>query len=197
MGATVITAEYLGIPTLDPALQATEIVYPVMKWGVVKRGVPGAGTIHLYTDDAKFSRLFYSSEKLIQAKPTVAVECNFSTHDAMPRAEAIHRIYKKRLLAAEWQAAGIRIIADLNVEPKFRDLSLLGVPLGWQAFATRIHRGVPFSVVEEDHAQAVAHSGKPDPLFIVFGGGQTVQVKCRERGLIWIPEHRDIVAGRV
>jgi hypothetical protein len=190
-----VTAEDWGIPTLDPALQAAEIVAPVVKWGTIPRGLR-AGTIHMYTTDYKFTRLWIDPAKFVAARPAVAVECNFSTHAGMPRAEALWGIYRKRALSRRWQEAGIRIVVDLDVEPCFRDLALLGVPRGWDAYATRIHRGIPFSVVEEDHALAVAHSGRPDPLFVVFGGGQRVQVACRDRGWPWVPEHRQVVEGR-
>jgi hypothetical protein len=183
-----------GIPTLDLARQATGFPAPVVKWGTVKRGTP-AETVHFYADDYKFSRLWHEPAKLIAAQPIVAVEVNFSTHADMPRAEVLWGIYRKRTLSRAWQQAGIAIAVDLNVEPAFRDLALLGVPPGWAAYATRIHRGVPFGVVEADHAQAVAHAGVARPLFVVFGGGQKVACACRRRGWLWIPEHRQVVEG--
>lgn len=191
----MITAEGWDIPVLDLDCQATGIVTPVIKWATLKKGSP-AGSIHFYETDYKFNRLWFNTSKLIAAMPSVCVECNFSTYATMPRAEALWNIYRKRTLARKWQDAGIAIIVDLNVEPCFRDLSLLGVPQGWNAYATRIHRGVPFSEIEADHAQAVERSGLADPFFVVFGGGQKIQVACRDRGWPWIPEHRQVVEGR-
>jgi hypothetical protein len=190
-----MTADGWGIPTLDLALQAAEIVPPVVKWGTIPRGMR-AGTFHFYSDDYHWSRLWHDTQKLLDARPSVCVECNFSTHAEMPRAEALWGIFRKRTLARRWQQAGIKILVDLDVEPCFRDLALLGVPRGWNAYATRIHRGIPFSVVEEDHALAATHAGRPDPFFVVFGGGQKIQVACRERNWPWIPEHRQVVEGR-
>jgi hypothetical protein len=190
-----VTAEWWGIPTLDPAMQAIGLVTPVIKWGTTRRGMP-AGTFHFFADDYHWSRLWHDSSKLIDARPTVCVEPNFSTHAQMPRWEAFVGICKKRTLARMWQRAGIRILVDLDVEPCFRDLALLGVPRGWNAYATRIHRGVPFEVIEADHALAAEHAGRPDPFFVVFGGGQRIQVACRERGWPWVPEHRQVVEGR-
>lgn len=190
-----MTAEELGIPTLDLDRQAREVVFPVVKWGTAKRG-ENAGTYHYYSDDYKFSRLWLDPSRVSSLTCVVAVECNFSTYAGMPRAEALWGIYRKRTLARLWQDAGVAILVDLNVEPCFRDLSLLGVPRGWNAYATRIHRSVPFAEIEADFAQAVAHAGRPDPLFVVFGGGQRIEVACRQRGWPWIPEHRQVVAGR-
>lgn len=188
-------ADSWGIPILDVARQAAGLAAPVVKWGTARRG-GAAGTIHFYTDDYKFTRLWLDPSKVSGITCSVAVEVNFSTHANMSRAEALWAIFRKRTLARAWQAGGIRTVVDLNVEPKFRDLALLGVPAGWNAYATRVHRGVPFAVVEDDFAQAAAHAGRPDPFFVVFGGGQKVQVACRDRGWPWVPEHRKVVEGR-
>lgn len=190
-----MTAEWWGIPTLDLNRQATGIVTPVVKWGTTRRGEP-AGTYHFYCDDYKYNRLWLDPGKVSGMTCWVAIEPNFSTHVGMSRAEVLWGIYRKRTLARLWQDDGVAILVDLDVEPCFRDLSLLGVPAGWNAYATRIHRGVPFSEIEADHAQATAHAGRPDPFFVVFGGGQKIQVACRDRGWPWIPEHRQVIDGR-
>lgn len=190
-----MTAEDWGVPTLDLDLQATEIATPVVKWATLKKGHQ-AGTIHFYEDDYKFTRLWYDSSKLIAAAPPVACECNFSTHAKMSRAEALWSIYRKRTLSRKWQEHGIRIIVDMNVDSRFRDLVLMGVPRGWNAYSVRVHRGCSFNVIDDDYAQAAELAGRPDPFFVVFGGGQKIQVACRDRGWPWIPEHRQVVEGR-
>jgi hypothetical protein len=182
------TASEWEIPSLDFHRRATDLVDPVLKWGRRRRDTP-AGTVHFYTDDYKFSRLWLDPTSLFATGCRVAIEVNFSTHAGMSRAEALWGIYRKRTLSRAWQAAGIDIVVDLNVDPKFRDLTLLGVPPGWDAYATRIHRSVPFGQVEADHAMAAAHAGRPDPSFVVFGGGQQVQRACAARDWPWIPEH--------
>jgi hypothetical protein len=191
-----MTAEGWGIPTIHPDRQAWGLPGPVRKWGSFKRG-EHAPTIHFYCDDYRFTRLWFDPSRLVESLPLVVVEPNFSTYAGMSRAEVLWGIYRKRDLARDWQDCGIAILVDLNVDPAFRDLSLLGVPEGWNAYATRVHRGVPFAVVEADHAQAVEHSGRPDPFFVVFGGGHSARVACRDRGWPWIPEHRQVVEGRV
>lgn len=193
-----MTAEEWGIPTLDLAMQAERLVAPVTKWGTRRRDEPMPGTWHLFTDDYRFTHLWNAPQILPATGCVVTVEANFSTWEAMPRAEALHRIFRKRVLARMWQQEGVRIIVDLNVEPGFRDIALLGVPEGWNAYATRAHRGVPFSVIEEDFALAVHHSGRPDPFFVVFGGGYaSTKPECLKRGWQWVPEHRQVVEGKV
>lgn len=191
-------ASYWGIPTLDIGCQAESLVPPVTKWGTRRRTEPMPGTWNLYTADFKFTHLWVKPLLLPRTDCHAAVEANFSTWDDMPRAEAFWGIYRKRTLARIWQDNGVRIIVDLDVEPRFRDIALLGVPEGWNAYATRVHKGLPFSVIEEDHALAVRHSGRPDPFFVVFGGGYaSAKPECLRRGWHWVPEHRQVVEGKV
>jgi hypothetical protein len=185
-----MTADAWGIPALDLEMQATALVEPVTKWGTGRVRDPMPGTFHFYTDDHKFTRNWMEHDlgrpsSLVAAGPAVAVECNFSTYAGMSRAEALWGIYRKRTLARAWQTAGVRIFVDLNVEPCFRDLALLGVPRGWAAYATKKHRGVDPAEVEAEHALAVAHAGPSDVLFVVFGGGEGMRRMCAERGWAW------------
>jgi hypothetical protein len=195
-----VTAAEWGIPELDPALQATAIPAPAVRWGTAARGAAagaGAGTIHFYGDDYKFTRLWHDTGRLLAAAPAVAVEANFSTHPGMARAEVLWGIYRKRTLARAWQAHGIRLVVDLDVEPAYRDLALLGVPRGWRAYATRVHRGIPLATIEGDYELAARHAGAGPVLFVVYGGGDAIPRHCAGRGWVWIPEHRQVVAGRV
>ena len=178
----------MDIPELDIAMQATEVVEPVTRWGRISRKAEMPGTYHLFTDDYRFTMLKRRPWMLPATGCKVAVEPNFSTWPEMGRLAATDAICWKRRLARAWQDCGVRIIVDLNVDPAFRHLSLLGVPEGWRAYATRQHRGIAPSAIEDDHRQAVAHAGTPDILFCVFGGWRKVRDLCRERGWRWTAE---------
>lgn len=187
------SAELLGIPTLDPALAATEIVQPVMKWGAVGRSRRMMGTYHFYTHDYKFTGLERRPYLLRDSGTAVAVEPNFSATPEMSPAQVIHAVWRKRTLSRWFQSYGVRVIVDLNlhVECKPEGVGLLGVPVGWAAYATRAHFGVPFSVIESQHEQALNHSGRPLDVWAVFGGGKKIKAACAMRGWAWVPEHMD------
>lgn len=192
-----MTAEEWGIPILDLAMQATEIVRPARKWGTTSRSARMEGTYFFYANDYIWHRLAFDPGQLPRTGCRCAVEPNFSTHEDLPRAKVLHDIQQKRWIARQWQKAGVRIFVDLNVEPCFRDLALLGVPYGWRAYATRKHRDVRLSELEADWRMAVKHADTEDVLFAVFGGGQRVKKMCGDRGWEWCPEHRDVVKKAV
>ena len=66
---------------------------------------------------------------------------NFSLFDTTPLAQGLDLIYKKRWLARYFQECGINVYADLNVSSKFYEVNRLGIPIGYNAFATRGTRG--------------------------------------------------------
>jgi hypothetical protein len=183
------------IPELDIALAATDLVAPVTKWGTRRRDAPMPGTWHFYTYDFHFTALTRDPSIVPLTGCTAAVEANYSTYAEMGRAEALWGVYRKRLLARWWQAHGVKIIVDLNVDRRFYDLALLGVPEGWPSYATRVHRGNTPDDVEENYEIALAHAGTTPALFAVFGGGRKYKRQCLDRGWAWVPEHRQVVAG--
>ena len=186
----------LDVPELDPAMAAAGLEAPVVKWGTISRGAPMPGTYHLYSHDYKFSTLIRHPEAIRASGCRVAVEPNFSTHEAMAGAEILWWTYQKRRIARLWQAWGVRILVDLNVSRKARAFNLLGVPRGWRAYATRAHRGVPFDALHDEFCLAADHAGTDDVLFCVFGGGRgRVGRHCLANGWAWVPEHRQVVAG--
>lgn len=65
------------------------------------------------------------------------VEPNFSLYDTTPIAYGLQLIYKKRWIARFWQECGAAVYADLNVARKFAEYNRLGIPDGYNAFATR------------------------------------------------------------
>jgi hypothetical protein len=185
------------IPELDIALAADRLVPPVTKWGTRRRSDRMTGTYHYYTHDFKFTRLIQRPEQVPATGCVVAVEPNYTITPETPRAEALWKIYLKRKLAAAWQAAGVRIVVDLNLDSECRhhDIGLLGVPPGWPAYATRAHRGVPFEQIEREFDLAARHSGGGVRLFCVFGGGRKVKAATLARGWVHAPEHRQVVQG--
>jgi hypothetical protein len=179
-----------GIPSLDPTMQAA---YPVpltwQKWGEVARSGRqhrGEG-VHFYTEDYKFSALVSRPDQVPNAAYSLAAEPNYSTGPHMPPAVALWSIYRKRQLARLWQAAGVRILVDLCIEPCFRDLALLGVPPGWTAYATRGLEG-EMELLTDDYACAVRHAGTDRILFVVFGGHTRIAKVCADRGWTHIIE---------
>lgn len=113
----------------------------------------------------------------------------------MPRAAVLWRTYQKRYLARTWQAAGLRILVDLNVAAAHFADAILGVPAGWRAFATRGYsREAGWILEQADRARAIAEAD--DILFVVYGGGADIQTLAGREGWIWIPEQRDTAQGK-
>ena len=176
------------IPTLDLAMQATELIAPVMKWGKIARSAPMPGTYYLYTDDYKISGLIKRPGRLPASGCRVAVEANFSTLPETPREEFRKGLFHKRNLSRYWQSRGVRIIADLNVDPVFRAENFIGIPFGWRVYAVRHQSGIDLAEIEADHAAAAEHAGTRDILFCVFGGWRKVRDFCAARGWPWVAE---------
>ncbi len=185
-----------SVPCLDPKLQADQVVFPVQTWGTIGARRPMHGSWHFYVHDHKFEPLWKRPYRVLWSRPTVAVEPNFSTTDQTPFALSLWHVYRKRWLARYWQSQGVKIFVDLNVDAGLnqpheavagRRPNLLGVPDGWRAFASRAHGNQPERLLEEFKV-AQAHAGEATPLFLVVGGGQTVQRFARENGWVWVPE---------
>jgi hypothetical protein len=166
-------------PMLDLGMQAEGVPAPVVRWGSRARTarVTG-GTVHFYTDDYRFRALMAPGKAMdVPASGcAVAVEPNWSTAPPprMARLEALLLIRRKRLLARSWQRMGLRILVDLNVDPAWADLSLMGVPLGWRAYATRWQRGMATADLRVQAQRARAHMlGAPTPPSDRNGGANT------------------------
>jgi hypothetical protein len=155
------------------------------------------GSWHFYTWDYRYTRLVQNPEQVPATGCRVAVEPNYTITPETPRAEALWKVFLKRTLAAAWQAAGVRIVVDLNLDSDCRhhDLGLLGVPPGWPSYATRAHRGVPFEQIEREFDLAARHARGDVRLFCVFGGGRKTKAACKARGWSWVAEHRQVVQG--
>jgi hypothetical protein len=203
-----LAASYWGIPTLDLSWQAsTEDIRKAtekggwLKWGSSARSGKGIGrAIYWYCWDQQFTAVIRFPDQPLRYGASVCVEANFSTYPSQPGWEALATIGRKRVLASHWGRAGIKLVVDLNVAAEFRDLSLLGVPFGWSAYATRAHRDTGPSGILGDYNLASDHAARggvgPDRLlFIVFGGGQKVRELCQDSQWGWVPEQARMIRG--
>jgi hypothetical protein len=202
-------ASHWGIPTLDPAWQAMRADIEAatalggwLKWGSSARSGRGVGrAVHWYTFDHNFTAVIRFPDQPVRYGAKVCVEANFSTYPSQPRWEALATIARKRVLANHWGQAGVKLLVDLNVAAEFRDLSLIGVPFGWSAYATRVHRDTGSSGILGDYNLASNHvrRGGLDPVsslvFIVFGGGAKVRDLCRDSQWGWVPEQARTIRG--
>lgn len=166
-------------------------------WGSVSRKSEFRGTWHFYVDDYRFQNLYKDADSLIRTGCSGAVEPNFSIFEETPFAVALHRIYQKRWIARSWQASkhDLELWVDLCVSGYGRQLALIGVPAGWQRFATA---GWEKNVedLDDELSMAVAcSSGEPFTL-IVYGGGKEVDDWCKNRNSVLRIPHRRSKAAR-
>jgi hypothetical protein len=189
--------EWPWIPDLDPAMQAERVVAPVHTWGSRGRSLPNPGTYHFYVDDYQFNALWERPDDLLASGCAVAAEVNYTTLADTPKMGVLWTIYRKRVLSCYWQMRGVRILADLNVHPEHRSLALVGVPRGWRAYADRFHARVGVDALEADWRLAIDHAGTDDILFAVFGGGRRARLLCESRGWVHVPDHIEVVRGRM
>lgn len=178
----------LEIPTLDINMQADRVAIPALAYGEQKRtfDLMGNGTLHFYVDDYRFSgQLYEHPEKILKHNPGSIIEPNFSLFNEMPIAFGLQAIYKKRWIARELQARGIKVFVDLNVAQKWYQMNMLGVPMGWRAFATRGYSD-RLNNLEFEYGIARTWAGDRDPLFVVYGGGRECREFCKRVGAVYI-----------
>lgn len=184
------------IPTLDIDFQADTITNPVIVWGVEKRTrkIDG-GTVLFYVDDYRFDAVWDKPEQILDTGCSVIAEPNISIYDTMPVSYALHLVYKKRWIARYLQTVGIKVLVDLNVSVKFQEYNLLGVPEGWNAFATRGYtERAAYLKNEIEIAKRI--SGKENPFMVVYGGGQQIRKIVAENNLIYIEQARGFDAKK-
>ncbi len=185
-----------GVPVLDANLQATALVAPFQAWGAGgSRKRRMAGTYHFYTEDYRYEALWADPSPVVNSGCAAAVEPNYSINAQMPAAVALWRIYQKRWMARWWQSRGLPVIVDMGVAETHAGLSLLGVPSGWRAYATRGYTETLDGAVTK-HARACERAGTDSILFVVYGGGKDVRTCSLERGWLWIAEQRDAAKGK-
>ena len=192
---TVYASDNLwGIPSLDLKLQGEHIVLPVTKYGTQSRKQLMTGTYYFYTEDYKFSALWEIPDTISLSGCTAIVEPNYSTNNQMSRAQVLWLTYQKRWLARYWQDYGIRVWVDMNIEARFFDIGLYGVPKDWKAFANRAYSNdtEPLQLAYD----YLVEQGYKDIRYLVIGGRESIEALCLERGWLWIPEQSAVVKDR-
>lgn len=184
-----------GIPSLLPQAPISGLPMPCERWGRFARGSFNGGTLHFYTDDARFETIWQTPEKIVFSQCKAILEPNVSTGNMTPRAFALWGIYRKRWISRWVQQHGIAVFVDLNVEPEFRDMNMLGVPRGWTHYATRGY-DTRFEQMDEEYTIACQHADGKHVVFVVVGGGKATHAKCREMGWIHVPQEAHAIEGR-
>ena len=172
------------IPSLRLDRQAGNLLLPFTPYGTGCK-VYDAQTVPFYTDDRRFSSVWAHPEKLLALNAVAVVEPNYSMFDTTPYAQGLWAIYQKRWIARYMQEHGILVYADLNVSSKFYEGNQLGIPKGYNAFATR-GSATHLPELEEELNIARRISGEHTPNLIVYGGGKTVHSFCKDNGLLYI-----------
>lgn len=184
-----------GIPTLLPQSGLSGLPMPCERWGRFARGSYNGGTLHFYTDDARFETIWQTPEKIVTSQCKAILEPNVSTGNMTPRAFALWGIYRKRWISRWVQQYGIAVFVDLNVEPEFREINMLGVPRGWTHYATRGY-DTRFELLDADYKTACEHADGKPVVFVVVGGGKATHAKCRDEGWIHVPQEAHAIEGR-
>lgn len=175
------------IPCLRLDRQAGHLELPFVPYGTGRRNKRVA-TLHFYVDDYRFNALWKNPAKIFDNNPAAAVECNYSLFDTTPLAFGLQFIYQKRWMSRYWQENGIRIYVDLNVSSKFFEYNRMGVPDGWNAFATRGALG-GLELLKAKFSQARQISGLDSPNLIVYGGGKEVHDFCCLHSLLYVHDY--------
>lgn len=177
----------LEIPSLLLEEQPTCCEIPFVCYGEQKRTfqMQGAGTLHFYTDDYRFTALYEHPENILKHNPGNIVEPNFSLFEEMPIAFGMQAIYKKRFIARAMQERGIKVFVDLNVAPKWYKLNMMGVPMGYSCYCTR---GYSDRIVNLDFEYEIAtfFANGNRITFVVYGGGEVVKEWCRAHNAIYV-----------
>lgn len=180
------TDNVLEIPTLRLDMQATTCDIPFVCFGEQTRKfkMNGAGTLHFYTDDYRFSAIYEHPEKILQHEPRNIVEPNYSLFNETPIAFGLQAIYKKRVLARSMQEKGLRVFVDLNVANKYYAYNLIGVPGGWSSFCTRGYKD-RMNALEFEFLIA-RRIAKDNPLTFVVYGGEDIKLWCMENQCVYV-----------
>lgn len=175
-----------GVPALRKERQpAAGLLLPFDGWGRVNRRRRGVGTWHFYTDDYRFENVWLRPDVILNTLCKDIVEPNFSVFDTTPLAQGLYQIYRKRWLSRFFQEHGLNVYVDLNVARGYREYNLLGVPEGYNAFATRGYDSrIEDLGAELDIAKRI--SGCDAPNMIVYGGGEKVVSFCLQSGLLHV-----------
>ena len=177
----------LEIPTLRLDKQPRFCDRPFVLFGEQRRtmDMKGTGVLHFYTDDYRFNSIYEHPEKIINHNPGAIIEPNFSLFHETPVAFGMQAVYKKRFIGRIMQDYGINVYVDLNVDTKFYKLNLIGIPRGYASFATRGYADrLENLMFEYELAKYIANGNQM--IFVVYGGGYSIQDFCKRNGLIYV-----------
>lgn len=182
------------IPTLKLDCQpASGLLLPFAGWGADIRAKKGISTYHFYVEDYRFEAIWKDPLSVLAGGCTEFVEPNLSLFDTTPVAYGLQQIYKKRWISRYWQECGAKVYADLNVSRKFHKYNRMGIPEGYDAFATRGYADrQEYLKMEIQIAREI--SGKDNPNMIVYGGGEKIKELCAENNVLYVEQ---FMANRV
>lgn len=163
------------------------LLLPFAGWGSDSRAKKDIKTYHFYVEDYRFEAVWKDPAAVLKSGCVVAVEPNFSLYDTTPVAFGLQQIYKKRWIARYFQEYGVKVYADLNVSRKFYEYNRMGIPAGYDAFATRGYADrMEYLKAEIQIAREI--SGKDNPNMIVYGGGERVKEQCMKSNVIYVEQ---------
>lgn len=163
------------------------LLLPFAAWGADSRLRKDIATCCFYVEDYRFEAIWKDPTIVINSGCAAVVEPNLSLFDTTPIAFGLQQIYKKRWIARYYQECGIKVYADLNVARKFQKYNMLGIPKGYNAFATRGYTDrVEYLLEEIEVARRI--SGLQKPNMIVYGGGAKIESIAKENGLIYVEQ---------
>lgn len=166
------------------------LLLPFAGWGSDTRAKKGISTYHFYVDDYRFTAIWKDPTSVLKSGCTDLVEPNLSTFDTTPVAYGLQLIYMKRWIARFWQECGAKVYADLNVSRKFYEYNRLGIPKGYNAFATRGYADREEYLKQEINI-AREISGLDKPNMIVYGGGKNIEYLCHENNVLYVDQFMD------
>ena len=163
------------------------LLLPFAAWGADSRLRKDIATYCFYVEDYRFEAIWKDPTIVINSGCAAVVEPNLSLFDTTPIAYGLQQIYKKRWIARYYQECGIKVYADLNVARKFKEYNMLGIPQGYNAFATRGYSDrIEYLLEEIEVAKKI--SGLERPNMIVYGGGAKIESIAKENGLIYVEQ---------
>ena len=86
---------------------------------------------------------------------------------------------------------------DLNVAPRWWEENLYGIPLGWKAYATRVHKNDSLQSITDQASLAESHAGTDAIKFVVYGHRKEIEELCKRRGWQYVDEQATIWSKRV
>ena len=182
------------IPSLRKDRQAgSGLLLPFAGWGADTRAKKGISTYHFYVEDYRFTALWKDPAAVLRSGCSCLVEPNLSLFDTTPVAYGLQLVYMKRWIARFWQECGALVYADLNVSRKFYEYNKLGIPQGYNAFATRGYADRE-EYLKQEIGIARQISGLDRPNMIVYGGGEKIHEICLQHNVLYVEQ---FMANRV